>query len=387
MKRNASLFASAVILLIGLSSGCGRRDELPATAKATPLRIGGVLSKTGPAGAYGGDADKGAVLALEEARKTLPFPVEYLSMDDKSDKIEAAKVARTLIDGQQVSVILGPAISPSALTVGKLADERGVPAVGTSPTLDEITVTDGRVRKNVFRVCFNDSFQGRVMASFVAKTLGRKTAVIIFDKTLPYSVGLSQNFRRDFEKLGGTIVAEEFYSVTDSDYSSLVAKVAAYRADVLFIPGWDENVGPMLKQANGKWDKFILIGGDGWPTNRLLELAGGKIPEAYALSHFIIDDPTPAVAAFSKSYKARYNEDPTPFSALGYDAMMLILDAAKRAGVRDPASMRNAIEQTANLSLVTGSMSFDQYHNPRKQAVVVRILPNGFQFRERIAPD
>lgn len=349
------------------------------------LKVGGILSMSGPAAAYGSDAEKGAQLAFAQASsQNLPFRASYVSTDDKSDKTEAIKAAHALIDNNGAQVILGPAISPSALSVGKFADERGIPMVATSATLDDITASPTYDRKFVFRVCFNDSFQGEVLATFVKSRLKKQRVAIIYDSTQPYSIGLAKSFKVAFEKLGGTVPYEENYSVNDTDYSSLIDKVAQFDVEALFIPGWDENVGPMIKQAAGRWNKFTLIGGDGWPTNRLLELAGGNIPQSYALSHFIADDPASEVVAFENAYKSRYGEAPSPFAALGYDAANLILDAAKRSKTLTPADIRAALESTNGLKLVTGPIKFDAHRNPKKDGIIVKISSGGIHFADKV---
>jgi len=381
-KRVRTIIAS--FLFVTTLASC--RAERDSRSNST-LVVGGVLSQTGPAAAYGSDADKGARLALERlSRDGLPFSIQYVSRDDRSDKTEAAKVGQSLIEIDHADIILGPAISPSALSLGKIAEERQVPLVGTSPTQDEVTKSEAYDRRYVFRVCFNDSFQGEVLARFAAERLGKKTAVIVYDKTLSYSIGLARTFREEFERLGGVIQHEENYSVQDTDYSVLIDKVANFKADVLFIPGWDENVGPMIKQAGDRWDRFTLLGGDAWPTPRFLELAGGNISDAYALSHFVPEDPDPRVQDFVGSYKKKYGEIPSPFAALGYDAMLVIVDAAKRSGSFDGPALRDALAVTNNLGVVTGNLSFDDSRNPRKEAVILRIHPDRFDFFERVEP-
>ena len=381
-----NIFATVSLAFTIMSaSACTKIDN----SEALPtLKVGSILSETGPAGAYGGEAAKGAQLALIEfqSQPNPEFTIKYIPTDDKSDQVEATKLARTLIDLEKVDVIVGPAISPSALSVGKYAEERGVPIVGTSPTLDSVTNTSEYSRKNVFRVCFNDSFQGSALASFAARDLGKKKAAIIFDSTLSYSIGLADVFEVDFKGLGGEILHRENYSVKDSDFSALIDKVKTYDVDILFIPGWDENVGPMIRQANGKWDKFILLGGDGWPTERLLELAGNNIPESYALSHFAVDDPSPKVSKFVKDYSAEYGTAPSPFAALGYDAMMVTLEAAKRATTISPSDIREALNSTSNLELTTGTFSFDEYGNPKKAATIVKVSNDGFTFEKYVSP-
>ena len=386
MRKHTSI--AILILSFLMLSLVGACRPGPSTTGKPKLIVGAALSKTAGAAAYGSDADLGAKLAAKElnAQADFPFNIEYVALDDKSDQTEATKVARTLIDVYKANVILGPAISPSALSVGKLAEDRQIPIVSTSATLDTVTRSDSYDRKYVFRVCFNDSYQGKVLAKFASDSLKLKKAAIIYDKTLPYSIGLSNTFRAEFTSLGGQVIHEENYLVTDTDYSALIDKVALFDVDLLFIPGWDENVGPMLIQSGDKWKKFTLLGGDGWPTNRLLDLSGGNIEKAYALSHYSTEDPTPEVKSFDEAFQKEYNAQSTPFNALGYDAMMLIADAAKRAKSVDGKQLREALSKTDGLQLVTGSIRFDEHRNPQKDAIVVQIRSDKIVFHSRVKP-
>ena len=142
----------------------------------------------------------------------------------------------------------------------------------------------------------------------------------------------------------------------------------------------------MIRQSAGRWNKFVLLGGDGWPTNRLLELAGPNMPQSYALSHFQPENPSPQANAFIEAYRQRYNAEPTPFAALGYDAMMLILDAARRSPNLSREEIRAGLAATQNLQLATGTFAFDEARGARKEAAVVAITPAGFTLRERVNP-
>lgn len=370
-----------VAVLACAPSGC-RETGTPGKQE---LRVGALLSFTGGAAAYGTDVDKGARLAVDELNAlNEPLRVKYTAADDKSDKSEAATQARALVQTQGVHVILGPAISPSALSVGKYVEEHQIPMVTPSANQDEVTHSSEYDRTYVSRVCFDNAFQGRVLARFIRDELGLRRVATIYDKTLSYSIGLSASFKSELEQNGGTVVHEEFYSVKDTDYSTLIDKVAQFDVEALFIPGWDENVGPMLKQSGRKWDRFMLVGPETWPSNRLLELAGGNVGRSYALSHYVPDDPNPIVARFTKAYQERYREIPSPFAALGYDTMKLIWHAAKRARSLAGPDLKDAINTTRDLELVTGTVTLDKHRNPQKDAVIVRVEPTGFKFHRRV---
>ncbi len=383
--RNSLLVATSMLLAFGMACRATKDTISPDTQE---LLVGGLLSSSGPAGGYGADSDKGARMAVEEVNAlNRMVRIRYIALDDKSDKTEALKAARSLIEVNRVHVILGPTISPSALSVGKLAEDRQVPMVTTSATQDEITHGADYDRKFVFRVCFSDSFQGKVLARFAVNSLKLRTATIVMDKTLSYSIGLADTFQREFERLGGRVIQRESYSVSDSDFSALIDRVSQLDSDLLFIPGWDENVGPMLKQAGSKWKKFTLLGGDGWASQKLLELSGGNVGTSFTLSHFSGDDKSLLIQSFKRKYLERYGEEPSPLAALGYDGIYLIYDAAKRATSFSGSALRDALASTSKLELVTGTLNFDTYRNPQKDAFILKIEKTGFDFYERVQPN
>jgi branched-chain amino acid transport system substrate-binding protein len=374
------------LLLVGsllLASGCKRNQNGP-----QQLTVGALLSYTGGAAAYGTETEKGALLAVDEINQgKYPFRIRYVKADDKSDKTEAMTAVRTLIDADGAQVILGPVISPSALSAGRIAEERRIPMVTPAAVQDEVTHSSEYNREYVSRICFDNSFQGKVLAQYAHHDLGMTSVATIVDKTLSYSSGAAKSFREEFERLGGKVKYEESYSVGDTDYSVLIAKVSRYDVDGLFIPGWDENVGPMLKQAGHAWDRFKLLGTESWPSDRFLQLAGGNIHQAWALSHYFPDDPDPLVREFNQKYHARYSAPPSAFAALGYDTMMLIADAAARSRSFKGPDLKDAINSTKNFRGVTGTITFDQFRDPQKSAVILRINPDGFSFVKRISPE
>lgn len=386
-KTTAVAAILGVTTLLGGVVACQSKDVSSGSYEnGRELKIGGIMSLTGGAAAYGQETEKGILLAVEEINESSQGSIHYVSGDDKSDKTEAVKTARSLVEVEGVNVIVGPVISPSALSAGKYLDEMRVPMVSTSAIQDEVTVSDSYDRVFVSRVCFNNTFQGTVLAEFAFHDLGLRSVATIYDKTLSYSIGVSGTFKQVFEDLGGTVSYEENYSVSDTDYSSLIQKVSRFEVDALFIPGWDENVGPMLKQAGDRWDHFTLLGPESWPSNRLLSLAAGNIKTAYALSHYFPDDTNERVQAFNIAYNAKYGETPSPFAALGYDAIKLIWDAHSRAESSDSQSMMAAINATRNLTVVTGTITLDEHRNAVKDAVILRVHPDRFVFHKRIVP-
>jgi len=92
------------------------------------------------------------------------------------------------------------------------------------------------------------------------------------------------------------------------------------------------------------------------------------------------------VSKFVEAYKKEYNEAPSAFAALGYDTTLMLVDAIKRANSAEPAKIRDAVEQTKDLQLVTGVLTLDANHNPIKSAVVIELKDGKRTFREKVNP-
>ncbi len=347
--------------------------------------IGALVSLTGGAAAYGEDIKNGTELAVSEINEKHDFNLQVVYRDTRSNKNEAIKASEDLITLNSVLAILGPTISPNAIVVGQICDQYQVPMIVQAATQNEVTHSAEYQRQFVSRICFNDSFQGAALANFATGDIQKKTAIIIFDQSVSYSVGLANSFEKQFVMNGGQVVSRLSYSVSDRDFRALIDRVARLDADLLFIPGWDENVGPMLRQSEDKWDKFIILGGDGWPTNKLFELSANNLKNVYALAHY---DPTSAeakAAEFQKNYLQKYGIPATPHAALGYDAVYVLKKALINCGDDvNRIKLNEQIRKTVNFKGVTGNISINDKGDAGKNGIILRIKPDGFEFFKSI---
>jgi branched-chain amino acid transport system substrate-binding protein len=258
-----------------------------------------------------------------------------------------------------------------------------------SPSSTNPKVTEGR--EFVFRVCFLDPFQGYVMAKFAtdpkeAKGLGVKKLAILFDQRQAYSKGLAGDFEAALLKLGGTVVAKESYSGGDQDFSAQLTRIKAAGAEALWLPGYYTDVANIARQVRAIGISAPLLGGDGWES--VTEIGGATLDGAYYSNHYSTDDPRPEVQGFVTKYKAKHGRTPDSLAALGYDAMMLIRDAANRATAVERKPLRDAIAQTKDFQGVAGKITIDEQRNARKPAVVLKIgnAGKGTSFVTSIAP-
>jgi len=366
------LFAWTVMLLL-ITQGCQNNNN---------IRIGGLFALSGGAAAYGEDLKNGTELALQEINSIqTDFKLELIAKDTKSDRNEAVKAYEDLVSINRVSSILGPTTSPNAIAVGRLVDQHRIPLIVQAATQDEVTKSNEYQRKFVAKICFNDEFQGRALADFAFRDLKKEKAIIIFDNSVSYSVGLAESFERRFLENGGIIVSKTSYSVEQQDFRALIDRIVLLEADLLFIPGWDENVGPMLRQSQNKWDKFLVLGGDGLPTDKFIELSGGNLKNVYALAHYNPNSEDKKVKDFVTAYKNQFKTIPSPHAALGYDAVYVLNEAIKDCDgdITSEKIMEN-IKKMKNIELVSGRVSFNEYGDAIKSGVILRITNNGYKF-------
>ena len=375
MRSKALLLALA--LIASLAAGCG--GEAPSEGGA--LRIGVILPMTGPQATYGEESWNGLLLAQDDLKGKEGIPeFELIQRDEKSEKQTAGNQAKTLIEGESVHVLVGSVASSNTKQIFMEAKESEVPCISPASTNDTLTVEGGPYTS---RICFKDSFQGAVLANFALSQGWRKASVVV-DKAQDYSVGLADNFKIIFEKGGGS-VAFEYYVTEDTDFSNVIQNVANNEPDVIFISGYYEQAGPMIKQAKAKWEGKPIIGGDGLDSPNLINLVGDTNAEIYLSSHFAADAPDEQVRAFAKRYKERFGKSPGAMAALGYDVLFVLMDAVKRCeNPQDARELAKAIATTKGVKTITGNIDLTtKDRTPIKDAVIVRV-EGGLKFFKKI---
>ncbi|MGC8970998.1 MAG: ABC transporter substrate-binding protein [bacterium] len=348
---------------------------------AETIKVGLIAPLTGPIATFGQSVEKGVRMAVEEINAkggVLGMKIELLVEDNQAKAEESANIARKFIEQDKVVAILGPVISSNTLAAAPIAQQSKVPLL--SPTATNPRVT--QVGNYIFRACFVDDFQGTVMARFARTGLGKRvnTAAILYEKTSDYSIGLAKYFKETFVKLGGKIVAEESFSSGDQDFSAQLTKIKGKNPDILYVPSYYDTAGLIIKQARELGINVPILGGDGFDSPQLAQLAGKEnLKDCYFSGHFFAGSSAPQVKTFVANYKKRYNAVPDMLAALGYDAAYMLADAIKRAGKVDRDAIRDALANTKNLKLVTGTITLDENRNPQKSAVIVGFDSNGNQ--------
>jgi branched-chain amino acid transport system substrate-binding protein len=325
------------------------------------VKVGIILPISGNTAAFGKDTLSGVKIAVEEINKNKEMKIELVVEDDKSSTTDAANAAKKLVNVDKVNVIIG-SVASSNVAVTKAGEY-------------------------VSRICFIDDFQGMAMAKFAFNDLKAKKAAIVKDSAQDYSIGLAKAFKETFEKLGGQIVVEVSYQSKDQDFSSQLTKVKVKKPDVLFVPGYYQEVGNMIRQAKQFGISAKFLGGDGWSGQELFDLGGEAIVGHYFSSHFSDEDTDPKVQEFVKKYNAAQKIAPNDMAALGYDSIYVVADAVRRNGMKtDAEGMMKAINATKGFAGVTGVITLDKDRNASKPLVILETQRNRAGFKQRVNP-
>jgi branched-chain amino acid transport system substrate-binding protein len=333
------------------------------------IRIGEYASLTGKEAAYGDTSHKGIVLAVEEINSrggVLGRKLELLTADNQSKQGESATAVKKLISRDKVVAILGEVASIRSLEAAPVIQNARLPMVSSASVNSKVT----EVGDYIFRVCFVDSFEGRVLAKFAQA----------------YSVGMTRVFKENFVADGGVIAAEPKYSEGDKDFRAQLTAVKNAGADAIFASGYYTEAALICKQARELGLTVPIFGGDGWDAPPLLEIGGVAMEGTYLCAHYSPENPSPEVQHFNQRYLARWGALPDAWSALGYDSATVLADAIARAGAPDPKKIRDALAATKDFPAVTGRITMDSNRNPSKAAVILTIKDGKYRFVTSVAP-
>ena len=378
-KKLFKLLAAGAMALTTLA-GCSGGN----TGDEGAVKIGLHYEQTGAVAEYGNAELKGSQLAIKlaNADENNKYDYEGIAYDNKSDATEAVALAAKLVSDGVVGVV-GPATSGASAASYPILNDGKIVVVSPSATANNQTLKDpsdptSDVYEYVYRVCFEDAYQGAAMAQFAIDTLGAKTVAIYGSVSSDYAKGLNGAFTGQFEKLGGKVVANESYQDGDTEFSAVLTSLASKEFDVLYIPGYYNEAGLIIKQARALGIDCPIIGGDGFDSQTLDDLAGAEnLNDVYYTTAYTTVGASDKLQAFIDAYKAEYNAEPSMFEALAFDSTNLLIEAIEKAGSTDAVAVNKAVAEI-EFSGVTGDFTFDATHTPIKSVLVVE-LEDGVQ--------
>lgn len=387
MKKRTVAVMAAGLFLLG-ACGSPKASDSGGSDDAKTIKIGGNFELSGAVAAYGEAENEGVKLAVEEINKDGGIDgkkIEYVSKDNKSDNNEAASVAANLTTKDEVVAIVGPATSGATKATLPNLTKAKTPAVTPSGTDDAITVQKGKVQDYIFRSCFQDSFQGIVLAKYADENLKADKAVILGDNSSDYASGLKKAFKETYK---GEIVAEENFTAGDKDFQAMLTKIKDKDFNVIYIPGYYTEAGLIIKQAREMGIEQPIIGADGFGDEKLIETAGASnVKNVYYTGHFSNKAPaTDKVEPFVAAFEKKYGKQPSSFNALAYDSVYMIKQAIEDEGKATPEAINKGLANLKDFEGVTGKITMDKEHNPVKSAVVLGLTDGKETSAETVNP-
>jgi branched-chain amino acid transport system substrate-binding protein len=369
-----------VLALSGaLLFGCGsakdttKSDPTPPVAVAkAPIKIGAVLLQSGANAGYGIAQRAGVELAVDEINKAGGIngaTLQVIYEDSKGSKDEAITSVRKLIDKDEVTAIIGPTLSGEMFGAGPVANEAGVPILGISTTA--VGITD--IGKYVFRNSLPEALVLPQTVKIAVKTLALKNVAVLWDAKDDFSVSGYKTFKDELVKNGVKIVAEASFQTKDQDFGPQVTKVLAAKPDALIVSSLYQEGAMLMVQARKVGFKGAIVGGNGFNSPKLAEIAQDAAEGTIVGSPWFADREDAKVKKFVADYTAKTGgRGPDQFAAQAYDGTYLIAQALKVGGA-DRDKVRDALATIKNYEGVTGKFSFDEQRNPVMQPFVLQI--------------
>lgn len=394
-KKKMTSVLMASTLVAGMLAGCGSKEAGTGGAGDSggdTIKIGANLELSGAVASYGSSIAAGIALAVDEINKDGGVDgkkLKIIKVDNKSDAAEATNAAIKLTSKDKVTAIIGAATSGNTVAQAQIANNSKTLLISPSGTSPTVTVQEnGKVNEFVFRTSFIDPFQGTVAANFATNNLKVKKAAIFADNASDYAKGLAASFKETFEASGGKVVSGS-YVAKDTDFHSQLTRIKGEKPEFIFIPGYYEEVGLIIKQAREMGITVPFMGADGWDSPKLVDLAGADaLNNTYITNHYSSGDPDKKIQKFVTSFNKKYDgKSPDAFNALGYDTVYLLVDAMKRAGsTSDTTKIQKALAATKDLSLVTGTITIDENHHLIKSATVLEYKDGKQEFNSKVNP-
>ena len=363
----------AMVSSLAMASGANESDEKVVTI--------GVYEPSSGANGAGG---KKEILGIEYANSLVPtvsingeeYKVELKIVDNQSENDKGVSAAQELASAD-VSVVIGSYGSGVAMAAAPIFDKAKIPAIGASCTNPGVTLGN----PYYYRICYLDPFQGSVLANLAKDEFDAKVAYVFTELGDDYSVGLGNYFTKEFERLGGKVVADQ-NPAGNTDMSGFVNAAKNANADVIFAPSSTTVASLLIAQAASSG--IPLISADTWDDAVILEAATKSGAEVY-FSTFYDSEASAAAKEFLSGFQAWLNANSdkltnnggsdtvSAVSALGYDTYMVAVEAIKKAGSTDSDDVNTAMPSVTYTG-VTGKVEFDSEGDVDKNIIFIKAV-------------
>jgi branched-chain amino acid transport system substrate-binding protein len=379
MKKATVFLGIFFLLTLSMLSAGGGGENTIKIGFNIPLT--GDSPKVGEGSKYAGELIKNKINAQGGLDvKGKKYLLDFIYVDNELKAESAVQAAMRLIEQDRVLAVIGPQGSGRAIPAGQINNDNRTPMVSAWSTNPDTT----KNRPYVFRACFLDPFQAPVAAKFAKEQFKVTRTAILYNLEDDYSKTLEELYRDNWEKINGpgTVVAFESFGQRDQDFSVQLTRIVNSNAEMLYLPVYYNFVGLVVPQAKDLgWNKPIM-GADAWGSADLWALSKGSVAGYYFTTHYAAAGAVGKTKEFIDEYNAAYGYVPDDVAALSHDAILIVLEAIKNAGLtgnlqQDRENIKNAIAALRNYDGITGKMNFNAEGDPEKDAVVVQISNAG----------
>jgi len=373
VKKYRKFIFPAFFLAVALSiSGCGEsKNDIPI------VKIGCAAPLTGDQAQIGIDMCNGVRLAIDHANENetgIPGnKIEIFALDDQHNPAQAVNVSKKFVSDLDVVAVVGHFNSSCTKPTSAVYHEAGMTQITPASTNPELSKQGFNT---FFRIAATDDVQGPKGADFALNQLGVKKVFVIDDKTT-YGKGLADEFEKRAKSLNIEVLGHEGITQGDKDFKPLLTKIKPLEPDLIYFGGIYPEGALLIRQARSLEIKAPLMGGDGLATPTFIELASPAISEGtYATMVGGDMKKVPSAAQFIKAYEARYGEV-GQWSAYGYDAANILIQAIQKAAKKDRKAVLKAMREFPSFHGVTGEVVFDRKGDNEKQFIGVFKVENG----------
>lgn len=351
-------------ILIAVAFGLIAAQALPVAAqKKDPIRIGAVLSTTGPAGYLGDPQLKTLQTYLAQINQdggVLGRKLELVHYDDASEAGKANGFAKRLIDDDKVDFLIAGTTTGATMAMAPLVEKAGIPLISLSGAV----VVVEPVKKWIFKTPHTD----RMAAEKVFEDMKKRgfTKVGLLSETSGFGQSGAKETRLVAQKYGITLVADETYGPRDTDVTAQLTKIRGVAGiESLFVFGLGQGPAVVTKNAAQLGMKLPLYHSHGVASNEFIKLAGTasegvRLPSPALLvaNSLAANDPQkPLVTSYAATYWKQYKEEPSTFGGYALDALTLGVQAIKTAGSTNKDAVRAALEKTKGFMGTTGQFN------------------------------
>jgi len=359
--------------------------------------IGVLLPLSGKLSVFGEEVVNGIQIAMDQMKDSFKEDQVGVAIVDSAEPSATVLSQLDLLNKEYSPIaVIGPLMSKEVVQLAPRIERLQIPLISPSATAPGLS----KESKYIFRNSITNEQQGRTMAEYAVNTLGLKRFVILHPND-QHGAGLSQVFKTEVARLGGTILTVQVYPMEDTHFGPQLKQIKEIDLketgtltpvegkdklppvyvpgfDAIFLPGDADKVGLIASQlAFYDFKKITLLGSNGWNSKDLIRIGGRFMEGGVFVDGFFAGSSDPAVQSFVERYRARYQAEPTIFAAQAYDITRIILTGLQR-GITNGSSLRDYLSTVRDFPGASGRLNFTPEGESEKKLFIIQIKNGRF---------